>query len=145
MNISNEYIAGFVDGEAYIGLIKKKSNKCKLGYYYKPNVKVTQRTKNAYVLKLMMEKYGGYLTTKLHSPVSNQCDIDVWEISSRPSVSKLLNDIKDYSVVKKDVINLLIEFMSLPFTHHDSSHNERKEDIYLKMRKINRRGLAETK
>lgn len=147
MNISNQYIAGFIDGEAYIGLIKKTSKKCKLGYYYKPNIKVAQRTKYAQVLEELKDKYGGYITTRQSLYDTNQCSVNTWEIANRPMVKNLLLDIQDYSIVKKEHINLLLEFINLPSGIYKDSekYNERKDEIYIALRKINKRGLAETK
>ena len=147
MNISNQYIAGFIDGEAYIGLIKKTSKECKLGYYYKPNIKVTQRTKYAQVLEELKNKYGGYITTRQQLDNTNQCAVNTWEIANRPMVKKLLLDIKDYAIVKSEHINLLLEFIELPSGIYKDSeqYNKRKDEIYSEMRKINKRGLAETK
>lgn len=145
MNISNQYIAGFIDGEGYVGLIKKTSTKCSLGYYYKPNIKVVQRTKYNQVLYMLKEKYGGYITTREQLDDTNQNAVDTWEIANKPMVKKLLLDIKDYSFVKKDHIKFLLEFIDFPATHLDRSNNIRKDEIYAEMRKINKRGLAETK
>lgn len=147
MNISNQYIAGFIDGEAYIGLIKKTSKECTLGYYYKPNIKVAQRTKYKQVLVELKNKYGGYLTTRKQLDDTNQCAVDTWEIANRPMVKKLLLDIKDYSIVKSEHINLLLEFIELPtgLSTNKEQYRERKDEIYIKMREINKRGLAETK
>lgn len=147
MNISNQYIAGFIDGEAYIGLIKKTSKECKLGYYYKPNIKVTQRTKYAKVLEEFKSKYGGYITTRQQLNNTNQCAVNTWEIANRPMVKKLLLDIKDYAIVKSEHVNLLLEFIEFPSGIYKDSgkYNERKDEIYAEMRKINKRGLAETK
>lgn len=147
MNITNQYIAGFLDGEAYLGLIRRTRKDCIDGFYYKPNVKVTQKTKNAFILKKLQKKYGGYITTKQQNLKTNQHSIDVWEIANRPMVKKLLDDIKDYSIVKKEIIKLLLEFISLPTIkkQEDKKYNPQKADIYSKLRVLNRRGLAETK
>lgn len=147
MNISNQYLAGFVDGEAYIGLIKKTSKVCSLGYYYKPNIKVTQRTKYSAVLNEFKNKYGGYLTTREQINSTNQNAVDTWEISNRPMVKQLLLDIREYSIVKKEHIELLLEFIELPRSSEKDSkqYDQRKSEIYSEMRKINKRGLAETK
>lgn len=147
MNISNQYIAGFLDGEAYIGLIKKTTKHCTLGYYYKPNIKVAQRTKNSRVLELLKEKYGGYITTRKQLDDTNQCAVNTWEIANRPMVKRLLLDIKDYVVVKESHVSLLLEFTELPtgVSAEKELYVSRKDEIYAEMRKINKRGLAETK
>lgn len=145
--ISKEYIAGFIDGEGYIGLLRRKRKDLILGYFYKPNVKVTQRTKYNPVLKRLQEQYGGYVTTKAQSIATNQNAIDVWEIANRPMVKQLLLDIRDYSIVKRLIIDLMLEFIELPTKNKPGSeiHDSRKDEIYAELRVLNKRGLAETK
>lgn len=118
-----------------------------MGYYYKPNIKICQRTKYADVLKIIQKDYGGYVTTRKDVVVSNYCSVDVWEIANRPMVKKFLIDIQPFSLVKKEHIKLMLEFIELPKGQSKNIHkfDAQKEEIYLKLRAINKRGLAETK
>lgn len=147
MKITKQYIAGFADGEAYIGLVKKTRKDSRLGYYLKPNIKITQRTKCAEVLKLIKDEYGGYLTTRKAIPDKNYCSVDSWEISNRPMILKFITDIQPFSLVKKEQIKLLIEFIRLPHGQliENRKYQDEKDELYYKLRTINKRGLAETK
>lgn len=146
MNITNPYIAGFIDGEGYIGLLRRNRKDLIQGFYYKPVIKVSQRSLYSKVLYLFQEKYGGYITVKAKQPHLNQKQVDAWEIANRPMVKKVLLDIQEYSLVKREIIDLMLEFIELPIrnTRDSHIHDERKAEIYAELRALNKRGLAET-
>ena len=151
--LSREYIAGFVDGEAYLGLIKKSCKTVTLGYIYKPVIKIAQTKKQDRILYLLKDKYGGCLSKTRKHTNPNQNDSAMWEVFNRPMVKKILEEIYPYLIVKKPQAKLLIEFVELgnSLTKKDSESLKKKERIlnertriFNELRLLNKRGLAET-
>jgi len=149
--ITTDYIAGFVDGEGYIGLIKKKSNMVTLGHFYKPCVKIAQKESNRKILDILKARYGGYISkSRKHKNTNTSV---MWEISNRPMVQKFLLDIKDKLYLKDENLRLILKYIDLPqvTNRRDAEYNKfrmeidrKKELIYNRIREINKRGLAET-
>jgi hypothetical protein len=151
--LSKEYCAGFIDGEGYLGIIKKTSKVCRLGYYYKPVIKIAQSENNSHVLDILKEKYGGHISKTRIPKNPNQRPSRMLEISNRPLVKKLLNEIAPYLIVKKFQAKCLIDFINLPAwkTNKGSEYDKyrhklgkKQSDLYKSIIRVNRRGLAET-
>lgn len=150
--INIDYIAGFVDGEGYIGLIKNSSKKGILGHYYKPCVKIAQKESNRIILDMLKSQYGGHISKSRQHDNTNPSVM--WEISNRPMVKLFLKDLKDKLILKKENLELILDFIELPtVTNSVSDENKKlrididyqKQLIYERIKKINKRGLAETK
>lgn len=149
--ITNDYIAGFVDGEGYIGLIKKRSDKTVLGHFYKPCVKIAQKESNRKILEILKSKYGGTISkTRQHENTNSSV---MWEISNRPMVQKFLLDLKDKLYLKDENLRLILKYIDLPqvtnrrdkeYQRFRKEIDNKKEVIYNRIREINKRGLAET-
>lgn len=151
--ITTDYIAGFVDGEGYIGLIKKKSNKSYLGHFYKPCVKIAQKESNRRILDILKARYGGYISKTREYKSKNMNSSVMWEISNRPMVKRFLLDLKDKLYLKDENLRLILKYIELPQVNNRKDVEYQKfrlevdkikEIIYNRIREINRRGLAET-
>ena len=150
--ITKDYIAGFVDGEGYIGLIKKTSSKVTLGHYYKPCVKIAQKESNRHILDLLKAMYGGHISkSRQHANTNTSV---MWEISNRPIVKKFLEDLKGKLILKDENLRLILKYIELPqvCNRKDDEYQKfrleidsKKQLIYERIRLINKRGLAETK
>lgn len=149
--ITNDYVAGFVDGEGYIGLIKKKSDRTVLGHFYKPCVKIAQKESNRKILDILKARYGGTISkTRQHENTNSSV---MWEISNRPMVQKFLLDLKDRLYLKDENLRLILKYIELPQVKNRKDEeyqkfrkeiDKKKEIIYNRIREINKRGLAET-
>lgn len=146
--ISKEYIAGFLDGEGYVGLIKRKSVASNRGFYYKPVVKIAQRTKDSEVLNILKDMYGGFLSNR--KAFGNSNESSMWELASKKQIKPFLEDISRLSLIKKEQIKIVLDFISIKELKNSLSENE-KQEIYKqqslchqKLLKLNKRGLAET-
>jgi len=151
MKLSKEYIAGFIDGEAYLGIIRKTSTRCTLGYYYKPVIKIAQTEHAGLVLQLIKQKYGGNIS-KTRIPINaNQRPSITLELTSGVRVNKVLEDVKNLLVVKLKQSEILRKFIKLPsMAKGKHSKDERlqidaiKTKLYKEMLVLNKRGVAET-
>lgn len=57
MSVNSEYLAGLIDGEGYVGIVKKKTKNEHTPYWYQAVVSV--RMSNKYVVNWMADTYGG--------------------------------------------------------------------------------------
>lgn len=141
------YIAGFIDGEAYIGLMQRKAKNTHRPYIVKPVIKVAQIKQHENVLVFLKEKYGGHISkTRKHN---NSRDSVMWEINNLQAIATILTDTMPYLKVKKEIAQIVLDFCATP--RLTNAKNERNNAIYkerciLQKRcaKLTRRGLAET-
>ena len=150
--ITKDSIAGFVDGEGYIGLIKKSAPNSTLGHRYKPCVKIAQKESNRHILDILQTRYGGSISkSRQHGNTNTSI---MWEISNRPIVKKFLEDLKGRLILKDENLRLILKYIELPqvsnrrdeeYQKYRLEIDSKKQLIYERIRLINKRGLAETK
>jgi hypothetical protein len=156
MNITPEYIAGFVDGEGYFGLVKKTDSKSLIakgrgnhfGYYYTPVLKITQVTQNEIVLKEIANLigYGNYWRGK-NSSHTNGRGVTSLEFRGMKRVIPIAKILLPYLIVKRKQAELIIKLEETQVEITDKNRtlvNSKREDIYNQLKILNKRGLAET-
>lgn len=112
MSISPQYIAGFIDGEGYLGLYAYSVNKSS----YVSAVKVAQVAVGLPVLQALQSQYGGHIGFR-KSKKDNHQDSYAWELKSKKGINKLLDDTLPYLIVKREQAVLLKEYCELPNRH----------------------------
>ncbi len=157
MNITPEYIAGFIDGEGYFGLVKKNDSKSLVnkgrgnhyGYYYTPVLKITQVTQNEAVLNKIAEFIGcGIYWRGKNNSHSNARRVSSLEFRGMKRVIPIAKILLPYLIVKKKQAELIIRIGE---TQKEITNENREEinkirtDIYNQLKILNKRGLAETK
>lgn len=151
MEITPQYIAGFIDGEGYLGIRKHTTNKCTLGHHHHIVVKVAQLEKAKEPLVRIMERYGGTISKPRMDGNRRPCVM--WELVNSKAVQALLDDIQEYLIVKQPQAELLREFIAVgkittripdKLEKQRSELYSKREILYRKSLKVNRRGLAET-
>jgi LAGLIDADG endonuclease len=147
MNITTEYIAGFIDGEGYFGLVRKSHKDCLEGYYYTPVLKVSQVTDNDEVLNKICDfiGYGNYHKTKNNGKKRGATSL---EFRGMTRVIPIAKKLFPHLIVKKKQAELIIQLekTNVRITNENRfSINEIRENIYNKLKILNKRGLAETK
>ncbi len=151
MKLSPQYIAGFIDGEGYLGIIKKTSKVSTLGYYFTPALKITQVTRNDEVLKNIKEFFGcGNLTLNKRNALKSDNGVNKTslEFRSEKRVTPILKIIYPYLVVKKKQAKVLLEYAKLPQVKSFKTRikiDRKRNVLYEEIRFLNRKGLAETK
>lgn len=148
--MSKQYIAGFIDGEGYLGIVKRKRSD---GTFYRLNIKVAQSLKEKDAVYVFFNElkdcYGGYIS-KTRNPINkNQNPSVMWEIVHQKRIKKFLDDIQPYLILKKEQAKILQKYISIPnLTNANNQVNRdiknQREELYLAIRKLNKRGLAET-
>lgn len=145
--ISKQYLAGFVDGEAYLGIRKHTNTQSRTGFYYNVCVKIAQKTSADAILYEFQKVFGGYLSHRKHT--GNQNDSTMWEISGVKNVGKFLNALSIYFIVKKPQAEILKEYVKFGKANSNIKRSNevmaKREELYKKILLLNHRGLAETK
>lgn len=119
--VSLEYLAGFFDADGYVGVVKGKS-----GYY---NLRCTITNIDKLTLQKFQSEYGGLLQSKsLSNPKWSHQFTLVW---NGEKAKDLLNLIKNYSITKKNQIELALTF---PIGKHNMDNE--KNRINLELRKM---------
>lgn len=101
MNLSNEYLAGFFDGEGCV--------------YFTPNgrVSVNITQKRTAVLYKIKEDFGGAVRSN-----GRACKCSQWTIGGRKDIKRFLSAILPYSVVKKAEVEIGLEAVDLVRTEN---------------------------
>lgn len=143
-SISNEYIAGLIDGEGYISLLPSRNSLLKVKSF-EPVVKLGMTgeiSKN--IMHYLKEKYGGHMNFRERSKKNPKWkNANYWILKSRKKVLVFLKDIEPYLLIKKEQAILLIEFCELPSSHtrynaYKPETVERKEIIFEKLKYLKR-------
>ena len=151
MEITSQYIAGFIDGEAYLGIRRHTNKNCELGHHHHVVVKVAQLEKNKMPLVEMQQRYGGTISKPRME--GNRRPAVMWELVNTKAVKAFLDDVEEYLIIKRPQAKLIREFIAVGkiTTRLPDKIKEQREGIYKKRDKlykeslrINRRGLAET-
>lgn len=149
MNISKQYLAGFIDGEGYLGIVRKSHNLCPQGYYYTPVIKITQVTRNEEVLKAIKEfiGYGNLTLDKRNNTTDNSVNKTTIEFRGMKRTFPIAKILYPYLIVKKKQARILMDFYKLPRVKakHPLNIEAKRTALYEEIRFLNRKGLAETK
>lgn len=101
------YFAGLFDGEGCVYISRKKSTGVSPSFGLHVNVSNCHRG----VLELLERLYGGYVKHYTETRV-NQRDWFTWQLSGGKMAAKFLQDIRPFSIIKADQINLGLEFVN---------------------------------
>ena len=154
------YIAGFLDGEGYFGLLKVNQTTPRKGqtssFYYYPVVKVLNTNKE--IMDILQSLLGGYYF--LRSFKNNKWkDAHSLEFKSGKRILPLLKWLYPCLIVKKPVCGILIEFLEWQYeqdsirTHrsqakglrgYNEDEQKKKEEYYQKCKTFTARGTAVT-
>lgn len=150
--ITYGYIAGFIDGEGYLGIRRHTHSKSVYGFHYQIVVKVAQIEINQEPLLEIQKLFGGHISKPRME--GNRRPTVTWELSNTKLVSRFLKEIGHLLRIKKPQAQILQEYIAIgKMTTRIPEQMElqrpvlyqKREELYKKILKINHRGLAETK
>jgi hypothetical protein len=146
MEITSSYIAGFMDGEAYFGVIRKNDTRCPLGHWYKVCIKIAQTEQSRIVLDKIKERYGGNISKTRAPKNPNQRPSIMLELTNGVRIRKVLDDIQPFLIVKSAQAEILRKFIDLPRQEKSNriESDAMRSELYRKILRMNKRGLAET-
>lgn len=127
METINSYMAGFFDGEGYIGILKRQRKTYNPEYF----IQISIGQKDGHIMDWVMENFGGHLHNVKR-------DGSYYWIVSNKDAYKFLKKIKPYLIYKKPQAELALEFyenrdLRKPIPKQEL---ERREDIYNKMKSL---------
>ena len=146
MKLTSQYIAGFMDGEAYLGIIRKTDTRSPLGHYYKVCIKIAQTENSSLVLQLLKDRYGGNISKTRKPKNINQRPSVSLEMTNGIRIKRVLDEIQPFLIVKSQQAKILRKYINLP---RQNKENRNKSDamrskLYRNILSLNKRGLAET-
>ncbi len=113
VEFSDEYIAGFFDGEGSVGIYPRSWDRTKTFRYYVLVVSLGQTGKlGKELLESLQEKYGGSVYENKQN--GKKKVMWKWNVSANKG-AKFLEDILPYSYIKKEEILRCLEFQKLTY------------------------------
>jgi len=153
------WLAGFIDGEGYLGIErqrKKETAKQTASLLYHPYLIIANSNYN--VLEFIREYVGyGYIyevqRKKSKSRHNNEKPSFQYKLTKMDKLMPLLNALQPYLHLKQQQCDLLLKFINIRQSakritgrgHRGStSFSNLEEEIYQKLRILNKRGLSNT-
>lgn len=148
MEITRRYLAGLMDGDGYIGLMKFKNP---YGYHISPSIKLVLTQPE--ILYELQKKLGGHISIRKW-PVekTNWKTAYAWEHKTWVQAARVLDYIYPYLILKKPQAEIMKEFLSTkqPVNHGSRGLPDgvakRREELTRAIKVLNYRGVppAET-
>lgn len=140
--MTEQYLAGLIDGEGYLGLLPVYKTGLK-NKAFSPVIKIgmggIEAERIMYALK---DRYGGHVEHSYRSRRSDKHrDITIYIAKSRKTVAAILDDVAPHLLVKRDQAELLKEFCALGSSHslYGSTTQkvlDRKDELFAKMKEL---------
>lgn len=131
------YLAGIIDGEGSIHIGKSGKNFYVAVQIGNTSIKLVETCRKLIGARMKF--------TERREPnlARNQKPVWIYEIRSRPDVQKLLEQLKDILIVKREQCNLVLRFIDI-LNHRPKLHEYPKEcyEIYAKVKALNHRGIS---
>lgn len=146
--VSAPYLAGLIDGEGYIGIVKcgggEIKEKYRLGYSLIPTICLTM-TKADELLKEISEMFDAYY--KKHRTNRHNCKPQTQISIPARSIKRFLLYILPHLRLKKKQAELLLEFLKYrkKISQYDNTKLEKQIEIYNKLKFLNLQGLGKPK
>lgn len=151
------WLAGFIDGEGYIGMErqrKKETSRQAASWLYHPYLIIANSNYN--VLRFIKNYIGdGYIyevrRKKSKSSHKNEKPGFQYKLSKMDKLKSLLTVLRPYLHLKQQQCDLLLNFINVRKNakvikgrgyRGSTSFSNLEEDIYLKLRILNKRGLS---
>lgn len=143
--LSREYLAGLIDGEGYIGIIKVRRPKWRgrMNIELAPRVQINM-TRAHELLEEIKNQYNGRMYLKKRSPSapSHWHATENLYIEGRANVTRLLKDILPFLKLKQEQAKLVLEYFKYrsPAGINSEENLPHQFRIYNELRKLNWRG-----
>jgi hypothetical protein len=149
MKLSQQYLAGILDGEGYLGIMRRADKHSKYGYYYFPVIKILMTGKGIEIIEEMCKIFGGNVyTRKPYQGKSCICKTAVcWSLRDMKMISSFLKKLGKYLFIKKEQADIILELIGGKLnnnvfngTFNYQPEMERRKELYQKIRQLNTRG-----
>ncbi len=136
--IDKRYIAGFIDGEGYISVVKHKDTRLKRGYTLFPIFRITNSNKEA--LEKINEFVKGDIRSNGRDRNSNHKQVYRIEVIKLERIKEILKEIKPYLIIKKQQAELMINFCNRRLKADVKNYTEDDFKFPELFSKLNKRG-----
>ena len=138
--INKNYLAGFLDGEGCITIIKhihKKDNKT----YSEYQGVIVVANSNKKILREFKMRWGGNIYVGMELKPHHKIRYS-WRLSSK-SATKVCEDLVSKVFIKKRHMGILIELQSMKINKGKRSEEviKRQDRLFFEIRKLNKRGI----
>lgn len=148
------YLAGFVDGEGYVGIMKTRNRQMVRGYEYRKVLKIASTDKG--IIDWLYQSFGGSTEKREWSESENNKPAYCWTLRYK-NLEPFLRKIYPFLKIKKRQVEILLEMFKVKIGDKNIKHVlhsgwNRKyskealnkfEEFYLAIRQLNRRGKIE--
>ena len=142
--MNDEYAAGLIDGEGYIGISRTKAET------YAIRVQVAMVTKGTPILHSLRQRYGGRITTRPGESERN-AEKDVW-VADGKSAAAFLGAILPHLILKREQASCALDLWSSILAsrkrsgrkHWDDGLRRHANHLMLRVQELNARGPAPT-
>src|SRR3989338_3054453 len=109
VQLSDQYIAGFLDGDGSVVALKVKTKQRRFDYRLKLRINFTQKKKDKFILEEIRNYFGkvGRVSD------SKKYYISEYVIANKPDVKKVLIRLRPYVVIKRRQIELALKIISI--------------------------------
>jgi len=134
------YLAGVLDGEGHITVLRSKNAACANGIQYRPYINITNTSKA--LMDWILENFGGSVKTVTKRD-GNRKPVSYWYMTGRNAAS-LIGQVLPYLVVKHRQAVLLLEFYAVKSKGSwlDDGELCRREALVNDLKSLNKRGVA---
>ena len=136
--ITASYVAAYIDGEGYLGIMKSERHPTAVNPSYMPVLKVTSVDES--IILWFKNSFGGHSEKRVF-PNKNQKDAFTWQISGH-KLEKILLKVRPYLKLKKPQANIVIQRIRMykPGLPYNQQEVDIMEELYIQIRKLNKRG-----
>jgi len=134
------YLAGLMDGEGHISLLKNRKHLKSDGFALTLNIGITNT--NLPLMKWLVSNFGGVYYTRYSSDNSNPrwSDRYDWFPKGRKNKEELLLGVLPYLIIKREQAEIALEFLRLDY----SKNPEQRQVFVQRLNDLNRRGKSPT-
>jgi murein DD-endopeptidase MepM/ murein hydrolase activator NlpD len=138
MEIDKRYIAGFIDGEGYISVVRHKDVRVKKGHTLYPIFRITNSNKEA--LEKINEFIKGDIRTNGNDKNYNHKQVYRIEVIDQKKIRDILNKIIPYLIIRKKQAELLLNFCNKRIKAKSKNYTDDDFKLVPLFSKLNKRG-----
>ena len=136
--IDKKYIAGFIDGEGYISIVRHKDTRLKKGYTLFPIFRITNSNKVA--LLEINEFIKGKIKSNGLSKNPNHKQVYRIEVIELKRIREILRKIKPYLIIKESHATLMLTFCNQRLSSKVKNYSEDDFKIADLFSNLNKKG-----
>lgn len=131
------YLAGMIDGEGHISLLKNRQHRESEGFALTLNIGITNRSLP--LMKWLIKEFGGVYYHRAHEN-QNWADRYDWSPKGKKNKEEILLGILPYLIIKREQALVALEFLRLD----GKKNTSKRQELVARLNELNRRGKSVT-